>query len=675
MPCKSLQVETTKAHSAMILLSEQNKRETCQKRKIFGVEIPEKSNGVAAVASHAPDPLPFRSQSEAANSEILSSSSWTKFSGDLSQNLLGNPGSRTSDQPNTGSTALMLSHDVIRGKLLAESSSRSLPSSRAQVSAKNDFDFGFGAACDSKDRHVSCPSNGFCNQNGISESNFASEQSAQRGPKVSFKLMESKSAVDLNVDAMAVDSDQNEEISQSNVVSMNGSIKHNSNGGLSWLRATRPCNEKPIKQEGSHQTNLDSLQNCSQHSIEKTAIRIQDSLSATRACDAKLPKIDTGCSSSSTKILGFSISQNVSRDLPSPNSPLKSASPASAINGVNFLMSHGPQPPKSRQQCLVEGLVAEKRWINQNADIRHIDLNLCVIEEGVEEDVRSTPSSKNNLMIAKIDLEVPVSIEMGSKVTSGCESLESNVTKPIRMPHNEINESEGLLSVSAAAEALVAISSSCVTNLPDNVDCPQSEASTSDCLYWFAEIVSSSLSDPENDIDSGNGACLEDSIPDGIDIFEYMTLKLSESKIEEYCHQPQVVESEKNEDPLPKRPRRGQARRGRQRKDFQRDVLPNLTSLSKNEVTEDFQMIEGLIRAIGGNWQSSLTQKNNAKGSTSRGRKRAGVSAPPAITEDCSNQIQQMQTAFEDKSLTGWGKRTRRPPRQRCPIVPPLAIK
>ncbi|XVF14337.1 hypothetical protein REPUB_Repub09cG0050700 [Reevesia pubescens] len=677
-PCKSVQVETTKAQSAKFLLSDENKRETFRKRKIFGIEIPEKSNGASAVASHALD-WPVCSSSDAANSEILFCSTWTKFSGNLSPNLLGNPGCRTYGKLNTSLTALMQDHDSVRSKLLVDSNSRSLPSLKAEVSPQNDFHF--GRRSDSKESHGCCPSVGFWNQNGISESKFTSEQSSQHGPKISLKplpwMMEAKPAVNLDMGAMAVDSYQNEEISQSNFVS-DGSIKQNSDGGLSWLRATRPYNTKPIKEVGgSCQMNLDSLQNCSQLVIDKTAMRIQDSLSETCDDAPKHRKSDTSCSLSSTKLLGFSISENVCRDLPSPKSPLKLDSPASAVAGVNFVMTHGPPPPKCGQQCLVEGLVAEKRSVSQNADFKHIDLNLCVIEEGIEEDVEPTSCSmRTNVRIAKIDLEMPVTIEMGAKVTSVCESLESNLTKPSNLLHDEISESQGRLNVSAAAEALVAISSSCVINLQQNAGSHELELSASDALHWFAEIVTSCWSDTENDVGSANGACLNDSIPDGIDIFEFMTLNLTETKVEEFCYKPQVQENKKIEYTLTRRPRRGQARRGRQRKDFQRDVLPNLTSLSRNEVTQDFQMIEGLIRAIGGNWQSSLTQKNNAKGSTGRGRKRAGGSAPPSTTEHCSNQFQQMKTELEDRSLTGWGKRTRRPPRQRCLISsPPLAIK
>ncbi|KAM1411052.1 hypothetical protein ACFXTO_023969 [Malus domestica] len=126
-----------------------------------------------------------------------------------------------------------------------------------------------------------------------------------------------------------------------------------------------------------------------------------------------------------------------------------------------------------------------------------------------------------------------------------------------------------------------------------------------------------------------------------------------------------------------------------QRKDFRRDVLPGLASLSKNEVTDDLQIIEGLIRESGGSWQSSLSQRNSGKGGRGRGRKRMGTSAPctnvaevsqPQIEQPICEELQGPEersltcwgkrslTCWGKRSLTCWGKRTRRPPWQRYPI-------
>ncbi|KAK8673611.1 hypothetical protein V6N13_111935 [Hibiscus sabdariffa] len=571
-PRKSVQFETTKARPAIFLLGDQNKREMFGKRKIFGVEIHENSSGASAVTSHGLDPQPVHSWSDAAHSEILSVSSQAKFYGNLNQN-----GSRTYSLLNASSTALLQDHDTTKDKFLVDSNSGSLPGFQAEGLARNDL----FCASDCKEPRGCGQLVGFCNQNGISESKFAFEQFAHHGPKIGFKslpwMMEAKSTIDLNAGTMAADGNKNEEISRSDFVSVNGSIKQNSNVGLSWLRATRPSKAKPKKDvEYSHQTYLDSLQNCSQQFIDRTEMRIQDSLPTALVDDLKHRNSDTSYSSSSTKH-GFSVSENVCRDLPSPNTPLKPSSPASAIDGDDFDTVPDPLSRKCEQQCLVEGTVADKRPVNLNANVGCIDLNLSVIDEGIG-DVQSASSSvRTNVRIAKIDLE------MGSKDTVNYKSLENNLTKLSNLLHGEVDESRGFLSVSVAAEALTAISSSCAFDLHKNAVSDELEVSASDLLLWFAEIVTSCMSDTEND-----AGCLDDSIPDGIDIFEFMTLNLKETDVKECCYKPQVEENKKSEDTLLRRPQRGQARRGRQRKDFQRDVLPNLTPLSRNEMAEDF---------------------------------------------------------------------------------------
>ncbi|XP_039003721.1 uncharacterized protein LOC120130577 [Hibiscus syriacus] len=212
----------------MFLSFNQNKRGMFGKRKIFGIEIPENSNGVSTVTSHGLDPMSVHSWSDAAHSEILSVSSRAIFNGNLSQN-----GSRTYGQLNTTSTALLQDHDIIRGKLLVDSNSRSLPSSLPW-------------------------------------------------------MMGEKSTIDLNAGTMAADGYEIEEISRSDFASVNGSINQNSNGELSWLRAPRPSYVKPNKDvEGS------------------------------RVDDPKHQKSDTSYSSSSTKLLGFSVSENICQDPPS----------------------------------------------------------------------------------------------------------------------------------------------------------------------------------------------------------------------------------------------------------------------------------------------------------------------------------------------------------------------
>ncbi|KAE8706746.1 hypothetical protein F3Y22_tig00110388pilonHSYRG00181 [Hibiscus syriacus] len=412
----------------MFLSFNENKRGMFGKRKIFGIEIPENGNGVSTVTSHGLDQLSVHSWSDAAHSEILSVSSRAKFNGNSSHN-------RSWTYGQLSSTALLQDHDITRGKLLGDSNSISLPSSLAEGLAQNDFLSAFNC----KKPRACSPPIGFCSQNGI-ESKIDSEEFAHRGPKSSFKslpwMMEAKSTIDLNADTTAADT--------------------NSNGGFSWLRATRPSNVKPNKDvEVSHEINF----------IDRIEMRIRDSLSTAHVDDPKHRKSDT----------------------------------ATAIDGVNSDMTEGPLSIKCGQQCLFEGLVADTSSDHPNANAGRIDLNLCVTEKGIE-DIRSTSSVRTNVRIAEIDLEMPMNSEMGTKDTLDYKSLENNLTKPSNVLHGEVDETLGLTSASVAAEALIAISSSCVSYLHQNARSDKSEVSASDSLLWFAEIVTSCRSDTENDV-------------------------------------------------------------------------------------------------------------------------------------------------------------------------------
>ncbi|XP_038994564.1 uncharacterized protein LOC120118608 [Hibiscus syriacus] len=370
---KSVQAETNEARPAVFLSFNQNKRGMFGKRENFGIEIPENSIGMSTVTSHGLDPMSVHSWSDAAHSEILSVSSRAIFNGNSSRN-----GSWTYGQLNTSSTALLQDHYITRGKLLVDSNSRSLPSSLAEGLAQNDF---LGAFDCKKPR--ACKSLPW--------------------------MMEAKSAIDLNAGTMAADGYEIEEISGSDFASVNGSIKQNSNGGLSWLRAPRPSYVKPNKDvEGS------------------------------RVDDPKHRKNDTSYSSSSTKLLGFSVTENICQDLPSPNMPLKPSSHASAIDGVNSDMTRRPL------------LVADTSSDNPNANAGRIDLNLRVTGKGIE-DIQSTSFSvRTNVRIAEIDLEMPVKTKMGTRDTLDYKSLENSLTRPSNLLHVEADQSPGLTSVSVA---------------------------------------------------------------------------------------------------------------------------------------------------------------------------------------------------------------------------------
>ncbi|KAL7100961.1 hypothetical protein ACP275_08G027200 [Erythranthe tilingii] len=205
-----------------------------------------------------------------------------------------------------------------------------------------------------------------------------------------------------------------------------------------------------------------------------------------------------------------------------------------------------------------------------------------------------------------------------------------------------------------AAEAIIAMSSSS----PSSAEVESS--SNNNNLEWFAEIISSQHSDE-------------------MDEFELTTLKLEDTKEEHYHYTPFELYNnpptdDDNRASSSKSSQRGQSRRGRQqRKDFQRDVLPGLVTLSRRQVAEDFQTFEELMKGEqGGNWQLRLSQRGSVR--NGRGRKRLNTTTCSGAKTVCSTEMDRPVCEMERpvcgieerNGLSGWGKRTRRLPRQRC---------
>ncbi|KAI3808645.1 hypothetical protein L1987_24602 [Smallanthus sonchifolius] len=263
---------------------------------------------------------------------------------------------------------------------------------------------------------------------------------------------------------------------------------------------------------------------------------------------------------------------------------------------------------------------------------RHdIDLNLSFDEE---EDLSSTPNVTETVVsIASmgIDLEAPAAIEAETDDVF----MDADVQELVK----------------SAAEAIMSISSS---------DPPPADT----LLRWFAEVIASGEDDGKDSVNVNKD---EDCIPEGMDYFEYMTLKLQETEVDDCCFKAVIVVEKEEDGGLLRKQvaRKGQGKRGRQRKDFQRDVLPGIVSLSRREVTEDLQTFEEAFNDIGVSWQS--------KRKAGRGRRRSVVLSPqtlppppPPPPEVAVEQSVCREVALEEKSLSGWGKRTRRLPRQRC---------
>ncbi|CAN8293682.1 unnamed protein product [Cochlearia groenlandica] len=294
-----------------------------------------------------------------------------------------------------------------------------------------------------------------------------------------------------------------------------------------------------------------------------------------------------------------------------------------------------------------------------------IDLNMSVSEDEAE-NLSFTTGSRLNSKAPMIDLEAPA-------VPDSDDDVDISVIKPSEEATAEERTLERQPGCEkTAAETIVAISSACLGRELEVVS-----FSDTVILHWFAETVDTHRENLDQKLASfskNQGRSLEE-----IDSFESMTLQLPEITEEAYMPKPLVPGELKLEDTTgpaiasSQRPRRGNARKAKQRRDFQRDILPGLLSLSKHEVTEDIHMFDGFMRATGSSWTpNGLTRKKTGL----RGRPRRVITIPePVLAPSASVQQQVMnqnnngeiEMVIEDRSFGGWGKMTRRPRRQRCP--------
>ncbi|CAA7019482.1 unnamed protein product [Microthlaspi erraticum] len=362
---------------------------------------------------------------------------------------------------------------------------------------------------------------------------------------------------------------------------------------------------------------------------------------------ANMGRVNIADSQSFRKILGFPITQH-------PPLIPSSVCLADQPRGVNTLVKRNldinlPCEASGGSEAVVMDKVEGKKA----ATSRHfIDLNLCASED--EDFTLATNPRVERKATTLIDLEAPPSLESEEEAGDSVDEL-----------------------IKAAAEAIVTISLSCHCRTTDESASSSTNPVAEDPLSWFVNTIASCGNDLEKKID----ACLEVRDCEGgreecssgeFDYFEAMTLNLPQTKEEDYMPTPLVPEYLKLDGTdsmgvTANRPRRGQARRGRPRRDFQRDILPGLASLSRLEVTEDLQMFGGLMKATGYSWSSGVARRSSNRGGSSRGRKRlvSNIDIAPVCLSNNNNSVQMV--GLEDRSLTGWGNASRRPRRQRCP--------
>ncbi|MBA0735462.1 hypothetical protein Gogos_019307 [Gossypium gossypioides] len=335
------------------------------------------------------------------------------------------------------------------------------------------------------------------------------------------------------------------------------------------------------------------------------------------------------------------------------------------IPDINLEFHHVPGKEKllDKTESVAESDPCEKCSVHGG-----IDLNSCLSMN------ESQLAPSNSI---EIDLEPPASPENKECSPPRGESNENLLETPMPSSGQDDGDLQEAL-VRNAVEAIVSISSSKIRTCLERTSFEPFKVSNS--LYWFARVASSVVDDPGSEFGISIGVKDNDDneqyLSDGIDYFEAMTLNLAEIKVEEsWCKSNGGKEEEPSAMFLKNQPKRGRTRRGRQRKDFQSEILPSLASLSRYEVTEDLQIIGGLMEATGTHWESSSSRIAGRNGYT-KGRRRTNARAA-SVTGSMTNTMLQSgntEVGIQPRRLIDWGKITRRPRGPRCPSSNPRLI-
>lgn len=315
------------------------------------------------------------------------------------------------------------------------------------------------------------------------------------------------------------------------------------------------------------------------------------------------------------------------------------------------------QKPVDRDGQAAEGVNKKsgaliRNFFDLNDDVPHEDNS----ESSVVSHECHVSSLQNNhaKRTFLIDLELPA-CEDGAAWTSQQECT----------PSGDLDASKEadvyFTSATDAAQIIVALS----TDVPTPASTPEN------MLQWFAELALSSTDFHAEQAEAQG--CINNSSDDDFESFESLTLKLEESKADEYWTRPlapTLIDDEHAVSAvnLLSKPRRGQQRRRRQKRDFQKDILPGLSSLSRPNIIEDIQLIEGLVQASGGSWESSLTKRG--RGGRTRGRKpRKHLPVTVEIEAEASppSKPDSLGLEADERGMIGWGRTTRRCRKPRCP--------
>ncbi|XP_072981852.1 uncharacterized protein [Typha latifolia] len=366
-----------------------------------------------------------------------------------------------------------------------------------------------------------------------------------------------------------------------------------------------------------------------------------------------------------------------------------SVEPNGAFLGFPFQRDHGLHSFLYQEQYLAGDTKSSGR--GKNAKATNVafwnDINLNSMVPMDENDPicgdENSPSSHSLLCITPevygIDLEAPADGWKEDRIFSRSEIMGKMRNKTIDV---SLNTKYGLgdsgfshdTTLRVAAESIVSLSLDACSQA-DDITCSSLVPSSCVSLQWFAEVATSNAENigvPK----FGGGDGLEPLYDNGLDLFEAMTLNLEEMKADEYMCKHREQENWKDADShsaalLLTMSRRGKLRKRRQRKDFQKDILPGLATLSRHEVNEDLQSLGGLMRESGKSWQKASAMRGRGRNKSScqtRGRRRPrslAVTVSEILVSPPAPQPTHTETEITERSIMLWGRTTRRCSRQR----------
>ncbi|GMJ09554.1 hypothetical protein like AT1G13940 [Hibiscus trionum] len=696
-----------KLHVSSQQVTDQSKTNLSKERMLQGLEVSKRNFEISnnshldsIVMSNVPSLNPFAS-SDVIKPWSHSVTSWDKPCSSLSDKSMTVPTHPFFNSPGPSSKISMMpspSNGISGEKWQVSSNSRLNSSCRSEFPNRNGFYYGTSSG--SKESAIHFLSASY-DSKGVSE-HFTSHGSTKPYNCSTGVDMKSKSGINLNV--VLSNSSSNEPVLQHGP-RIDGGRNHEEHlQGLPWLRVTPICKNEatsadrdlnvgglsfsqssPMKLTNKNEAANDFSQNVTDMKSVSFSNNVDASRSEISEClhNKKTLGIPIFEKPYVSKIKSSSTTLHVS--IPRPAEGEAENKGRNRLLDINLPCD--VTLPDMNQDVVAENSALEKETNTKLSSFRlQLDLNSCVDEDEASF-IPSVPRTSTKTTRG-IDLEEPIIPEPEDVIH--VDELLGKASEPSSQSAQSKDGCRQDEILKVAAEAIVAISSSLWGNNSDIVDCNPSQNSMTDPLNWFVETISSFGEDLESKFEAltrGKYGDRDESSLKEVDYFESMILNLEETREEDYMPEPLVPKHFKVEETgttslLTTRTRRGPGRRGRQRRDFQRDILPGLVSLSRHEVTEDLQTFGGIMRATGHPWNSGVTRRNSTRTGCGLGRRRSVTSSSPPLVAatTCMPLTQQLnhniEVGLEDRSLTGWGKTTRRPRRQRCPTgnLPSIAL-